>query len=127
MRAHIISPEVVYIDLTVAEHLALAASVRSAVGRLMDEEIEPRLGLEPDAARDVALGIRVFEGLARLAGVGWLGPPRPLDGGITGEVPVLSILFAPDGSAWRLSVEQLWFVEACATWSSTSGHASRSS
>lgn len=115
MKSHILANDVVYLDLSVEEHQALAQAVRDEVGRLDDRQIELRLGMGADAARDFAYSVRMLEGSARADGIDWLGPRRPMDGAATTEPLSLSMAFSDDGSAWRLSVSQLWFVEACAT------------
>jgi hypothetical protein len=115
MKTHILGHDTIYLDLSVAEHLTLADAVRESVARASCDESGRIFGLSAGAAQDFAFSIRMLEGAARADGIEWLGPLRPYDGSVMPEQPAFSMSVGDDGSLWRITVAQLWFVEGCAT------------
>jgi hypothetical protein len=113
MRTHVLANNIVYLDLAPQEHLALAHTLYELMGRIDPTEIEGRLGLTAVDAYEFVYSVYLAEDSARTFGIAWLQDKGCSPAISTDAHPVVTILFTDDGSSWRLSIEQLGFIELC--------------
>jgi len=114
MRTHILANDLVLIDLDQVEHIALSHSLSRVMSTIEPCEIERTLLADIDEAYEFVYSVYVLDAGARLAGIDWL-PFEHLDDSLVtaddGAKPVLAIAYAPTGSTWCLTLDQLRFVE----------------
>ena len=113
MKTHVLANNIVYLDLAPREHLALAHTLYDLMARIEPGEIEERLGLNAVDAYEFVYSLYLTEDEARRSGIMWLQ-----DDGFSPIVspdahPVVTMLVTEEGSSWRLSIEQLGFIELC--------------
>jgi len=114
MRTHILANDLVLIDLDQVEHIALSHSLSRVMSTIEPSDIERTLLADTEDAYEFVYSVYVLDAGARLTGTGWL-PFEHLDDSLVtaddGVTPVLQIAYAPNGSTWCLTLDQLRFVE----------------
>jgi hypothetical protein len=113
MKTHVLANNVVYLDFAPAEHLALGHTLYEVMASIEPSMITSILGVAPSDAYEFVYSVYVAEDAARDAGVSWLQDEGHVGAVSKGATPVIGILFTDEGSSWRLTVEQLGFVELC--------------
>lgn len=110
MKTHILADDVVYVDLSSDEHVALAGAIRGLLEEIAPERILDCLGVQPSAAYGFEYSLLVLEQQARAHGIDWLAaaPEQVVE-----SEPVFAATFDDLGCSWRLTLDQLRFVEAC--------------
>jgi len=113
MRTHILANDLVLIDLSAVEHVALAHALCKLMSLIEPCDIETVLHSETEEAYEFVYSIYVLDAAARLTGITWLPYEDPEDthGIVNDAKPVLGIAYAPNGSTWCLTTQQLRFVE----------------
>jgi len=114
MRTHILANDLVLVDLDPIEHIALSHSLSRVMSTIEPCQIANTLLVDLEVAYEFVYSVYVLDARARLSGVGWL-PFENLDDSLAtaddGAKPVLQIAYAPNGSTWCLTLDQLRFVE----------------
>ena len=114
MRTNILANDLVLIDLDEVEHIALSHSLSRVMSAIEPCDIERTLLADIEQAYEFVYSVYVLDARARLSGIGWL-PFEHLDDSLVtsddGAHPVLDIAYAPNGSTWCLTLDQLRFVE----------------
>ena len=113
MRTHVLANNVVYLDLAPEEHLALAHSLYELMASIEPGDIAAELGFSPVDAYEFVYSVYLAEDSARQSGITWLQDDGCTASTSTDAHPVVTMLFTEEGSSWRLTVEQLGFVELC--------------
>jgi hypothetical protein len=114
MKIHVLANDVVYIDFTPGEHLAIAHSLYDLMSYIDPRDIPELLDVGAVTAYEFVNALSVAEQSGRSDGIEWLQAD-----GCCGAVPIrigpspLSIVFTDDCSSWRLTFEQLEFIEQC--------------
>jgi hypothetical protein len=113
MKTHVLANNVVYLDFSPEEHLALGHTLYEVMAVIEPALIEHVLGFTPVDAYEFVYSVYLAEDSARRAGISWLQDDDcaalvPMD-----HTHVVGILFTDDGSSWRLTLEQLGFLEHC--------------
>ena len=115
MRVHTLANEVVYLDLSLAEHLALAHAVYDVMAAIEPRDVNEVLGSSVSEAYEFAYSLYVIEISGRRAGVPWLQDEGCVDcamvQGVETVAAVLDVTFSDEGSIWRLNETQLLFIE----------------
>lgn len=111
MRTHILADDVVRVELTADEHVALVDAITDAVTIVEPLRMRDVLACDEATARAFVASLHALEHDAFSQGVTWLQPQTRA--GATGTA-VLHVEFTDDGSHWHVSLEQLAFIEACA-------------
>ena len=108
MRTHILADDVVHVDLTADEHIALSEAIAGVLAELEPALVHEVLGLDAAEAADFARSIRVLERRAHADGIDWLTPGIEAIG-----EPVFAATFDELGCSWQITLGQLQFIEAC--------------
>jgi hypothetical protein len=119
MMIHSVGDDIVYLDLTYDEHLALAHSLYSVMATIDPLTIPSVLGANASDAYEFVYSVYLIEAAATEAGVAWLQDDGCIEPMIpTAARPIFDVSFSDDSSTWRLTETQLAFVErAIKVWS----------
>jgi hypothetical protein len=114
MKIHILANDVVYIDFTPAEHLAIAHSLYDLMSYIDPRDIPDVLEADAVTAYGFVHALALAEESGRHEGIEWLQSDGCCEASPLDIAPSpISIVFTDDCSSWRLDFEQLEFIERC--------------
>ena len=115
MKSQVLTNDTVCLQVGREEHLALSRALFYSAVNVDRCELEFR-GMSPEDGYALVYDVQVSEAVARSEGIAWL-PGGELDDLINpdnlgrGKI----VTYTCQGAEWHLTMDQLWFVEYCAT------------